>query len=371
MVYTKEVHTQTELNDFLAEYNSEHYVDLIIKATEDITIETDKALIHISVNYSGNNCKFTVRTPLDSITIHDSNSCDFVCKLPCGSVTRVDVRYVIDSTVKLFNVPFTTFNNSFVRLDNRVDAYDGEPNSRIDVHNSFIYVRPEKDLHMSGVLAHANVNIMKGGDVSIEGFADSSNFILTANGNMYIYPNGSVLSDHICAFDNSTITIDQRDRYLFYSKAIQTFDNARVITTYGFEMYKDIFEYCKVNNIEHTDTYGYFYKIVQQEDDDRLTAIFDHDFQYNIGDYVYPNNGFSEDDAVCSSGIHCSSLNYALREFGRGENLVILKLRVEFKDLAPYEPNAIPQKLRCKKAFVEKIVSPETLGARGLLLNRS
>lgn len=367
MVYTKEIYTQMELNDFLTEYNSE-YVDLIIKATEDITLETNKTLTRINVNYSGYNCKFIVKTPLGRVNIHHSDNLDFTCKLPNDNFMSIDIRYVSDSTIRLFNVDRAFFNNSSVFIDSSRSICDDtlQRKSRIQINNSDIYVCCGAD----DKLLFTDVYIGNGGFLNVNGYATSSNFILTSNGNLYIPPNGTVLAEHICAFDDSTITFERNSDYLYYSKAIQTFDNARVNIIYHAKKYKDIFEYCNENDIEHTNTYGYFYKIVRVNDNNEFVSLHDSDFKYHIGKYVYPQNGFSEDDIICSSGIHCSSLNYVLREFGAGNHLTVLKLRVEFADLAVYEPNAIPQKLRCRKAFVEKVVDSNTLGPRAMLLNR-
>lgn len=168
----------------------------------------------------------------------------------------------------------------------------------------------------------------------------------------------------LCAFDSSTFVVDSR--YNMPLENIQFFDNAHIV--YSAIYYDNILDYCEKNNIEHTNTYGYFYKIVRKGENDKLTAPSYPDYEYKIGEYAYPGEGFDETAEECASGIHCNDLNWALRYYGDTYNAVVLKLRVEFKDFAPYEAGRVPEKLRCKKAFVEKIVDPETLGPRKMLL---
>lgn len=108
---------------------------------------------------------------------------------------------------------------------------------------------------------------------------------------------------------------------------------------------------------------GYFYKVVNKD----LTAQY-HSWgskeeipcQYKIGEWVYPDS-FDESDTVCSHGLHFFGTIPEVINYNAGikSNEVILKLKVNFEDIAPI-PTSIEDagenKRRARKVFVEGIV---------------
>lgn len=191
------------------------------------------------------------------------------------------------------------------------------------------------------------------------------NFCLDGRSKLEVVRVSYVTRVNLCAFDSSVFEV--HSKYDMPEFNTQFFDNAHIV--YKIIYYDNILDYCEKNNIEHTDTYGYFYKIVSKDKDGKLKAPQYSDYEYKVGTYAYPREGFDESSEECASGIHCSSLNWILRHYGNTKNATVLKLRVEFKDLAPYEVGRMPEKLRCKKAYVEKVVHPKDLGPRKMLLN--
>lgn len=363
------INSQAEMDSFIYNYNNRmyencDYITATIQASGSLVVknkDTDMANVTLDF-FDGQDADPTLDVTVDAsigiVDIYRNHT-----HVTCSNVIKVNAYQASDVSLDLTNVREVEIGNSTVTLSSIKNSCT-KPTSFI-INYSTVFV-PEH-----GHMANTLVEISSGGTLTMVGGHLNNRFILTENGNLCV-ENGiiSAAPSMICAFDYSTITVLEQEDIAQFQNYAQLFDHATVNTIYPMVKYDNILDYCEKNDIEHTNTYGYFYKIVKQQDD-KFFANYDKDYEYKVGEWVYPTNGFSERcDDECAPGIHCGGLNYVLREYGHGENLAILKLRVEFDDFAPYTPGNFPKKLRCRKAFVEKAVNPNTLGIRQILLNR-
>lgn len=365
-----QITTQEELDSFLFNYEpSEKQIDIdVIQSGNFIFDSKGKDVSKVTVHISGE----AKDSLADVIKIEFTTSPGHI---------RVYRRYtqVKVSPNKVSYDPYVYVNSAYCSLDlhsiRTVEIFDsrtidlsindceleGGAKTKVLISgDSSVYICDDHQLK------NAQVRLLNGSKLFIRSNFSirDVNFYLCDRSQLEITKATYTSRVNLCAFDSSTFVVDSR--YDMPLEDIQLFDNAHIV--YRAIYYDNILDYCEKNNIEHTNTYGYFYKIVRKGENDKLTAPNYPDYEYKIGEYAYPKEGFDEIAEECASGIHCSDLNWALRYYGSTKNAIVLKLRVEFKDFAPYEAGRVPEKLRCKKAFVEKIVDPDTLGPRKMLL---
>lgn len=367
------VKTQEELDSYLFNYEpnpDDTQVLYIVSDGGALTFDSKEKnvadlIVWITNGTDSNNkiadLNITFVSPPQRIDVYRSRT-NLTCNFPKNELSGiVKVSHVNKCQITALNVQTIDIVQSYIYFNSHTsgDRFDINKHSTICITDSSVLVGH------SDSLQDANVTLRGHTIMSNHGQIDRVNFYLYDSSRLNMHTDNYYRCSY-CAFDSSSIDLMSSLDSLRGEK--EFYDNAHI--SYSNKYYDSILDYCEKRNIEHTNTYGYFYKIVRKEND-RLVpvAYIVDDFEYYVGDYAYPNNGFSEDSSQCESGIHCGDLNYILRNFGNlNGDLVVLKLRVEFKDFAPYKVGRVPEKLRCKKVFVEKIVDPNNLGLRSYLL---
>ena len=259
------------------------------------------------------------------------------------------------------NSSVEAYNNSYV------EAYD---NSTVTARNNS-YVKAWDN---SSVEARNNSYVKAYGNSSVEAWGNSS---VVAWDNSYVkaYDNSSVVAwdnSSVVAWNNSTVeawnnsTVEAKGNVQVVDRltsgAIWLSSNARKVC-----MPKTIEEYLNFYDIETDGKTAILYKAVHKQEGEYVSD-YDTTFKYIIGGLITEPNCNTDVDENCGKSIHVSHLNWALDYGGGWNNLAILALEVEIKDIIM--PINSDGKVRVPKAKVIREVPLSECGLYGKILER-
>ncbi len=275
------------------------------------------------------------------------------------------------------NSTVTARNNSYVK------AWD---NSSVEArNNSYVKAYGNSSVEASGnstvaawddstVAARNNSYVKAYGNSSVEAWGNSS---VVAWDNSYVkaYDNSSVVAwdnSSVVAWNNSTVeawnnsTVEAKGNVQVVDRltsgAIWLSSNARKVC-----MPKTIEEYLNFYDIETDGKTAILYKAVHKQEGEYVSD-YDTTFKYIIGGLITEPNCNTDVDENCGKSIHVSHLNWALDYGGGWNNLAILALEVEIKDIIM--PINSDGKVRVPKAKVIREVPLSECGLYGKILER-
>ena len=232
----------------------------------------------------------------------------------------------------------------------------------------------------SSVVAWENSSVEAWGNSSVEAWENSSveawenssvvareNSSVVARGNNSVVAreNSSVVArgnNSVEAWENSNINGSHNAQIVdrLSCGRIEITGNARIVY-----MPKSIEEYCSFYGLEHDKKKGKFYKCVHKQNG-RFFSDHDSRFEYVVGKKAIPDRFDNDVNENCGHGIHVAYLQLAL-DYGRNwNNLAIIEVEAELKDIVV--PIGCPGKVRCKEVTVLREVPLEKCGVYGKIL---
>lgn len=194
-------------------------------------------------------------------------------------------------------------------------------------------------------------SVVAWGSSCVKAYENSS---VVAMGNSFVRAMGNCF---VRAYGNAQV-VDK----LLSEGSIQLSGNARKVC-----MPKNIGEFMDFYDIKHDKITAMFYKAVHKQGDEYVSD-YDTNFKYEIGKLITEPKCSVDTTDACGEGIHISHLDWALNFGNRWENLAILELEVEIKDIVM--PINSDGKVRTSKAKVIREVPLSDCGLYGKILAR-
>lgn len=329
MLTFKEFHDtyKAEEEEKLGYYNIK-----VDKLPDDVRVDCSKVNPLSTIRLSGKDAR-------SSVALYNCDKLNFDIEIEKTERTNNIQVYGNGNQINVFYA-----NTAFVEGDNNIIKSLNRSYSSVRGNNNILYIR-----------GHATGNCEGGEDNVIN---------LHTYGNCYIRE--KCVNSSIVAHDESEI-----ENYSFTS-SILCFDRTfcRTVKCKKVEGVGDsVVSYWSEKNGKTwcrepvDDKSGYFYKAVSKN----LTPLLwndDDSIVYAPGTYVYPND-FLKTDSMCGEGIHffgtiVEAVDFA--SFGwiqAKSEYEIVKLKVDFEDIAPIAQSNYEGKMRARKVYVDSIVPKE------------
>lgn len=282
--------------------------------------------VDIIIEYSNNiNLAFT-----------NGNISTIICRYFCYNISlhgeNITTTAYDNSKIKVFGGKAQAFNNS------RIEAYDM---TNIELHDSAVCFAYSSSIVYAfegkKIIAEGMVRVILSAYSECEVFAFGSSMIVS-NGLSSIkgYENSVIKIDSKGLINN--ISLHGRSHLIPLCESLEDF-----IATYDVKL----------------DEQGrlILYKAVRiNPNSDNYISNHDRNFVYKVGEFAIELNFNKNKYKECSSGLHASTLKYAVDYGKHWEDLVILEVRVNKEDLVV--PIGTDGKIRAKKLFVERAIPP-------------
>ena len=217
----------------------------------------------------------------------------------------------------------------------------------------------------SSVVARENSSVVAWGNSSVVA-RENSSVVARENSSVVAWENSSVVAwenSSVVARENSSVVATGNAQIVdrLYGGRIEITGNARIV-----HMPKTIKEYCSFYGLEHDKRKGKFYKCVHKYENGIYFSDYRDDFTYTIGEKAIPDGFDTDVSEGCGKGIHVAHLNWAL-DYGRNwDDLAILEIEANLKDVLI--PEGCKGKVRCKEVTVLREVPLEECGLYGNIL---
>ena len=209
----------------------------------------------------------------------------------------------------------------------------------------------------SSVVAWGNSSVVAWGNSSVVAWENSS-VVALENSSVVAWENSSVV-----AWENSSVVGNGNAQIVdrLCGGKIKISGNSRIVY-----MPKTIQEFMDFYGIKHTKTKAKFYKAVRKHNG-KYVSSWDMNFEYEIGK-IKTEDCDTNVKNECSSGIHIAHLDWALKFGSDFEDLAILEVETQIKDIVM--PENTDGKVRTSKIKVIREVPLEECGVYGKILAR-
>ena len=182
--------------------------------------------------------------------------------------------------------------------------------------------------------------------------------VALGNSSVVAWENSSVV-----AWENSSVVGNGNAQIVdrLCGGKIKISGNSRIVY-----MPKTIQEFMDFYGIKHTKTKAKFYKAVRKHNG-KYVSSWDMNFEYEIGK-IKTEDCDTNVKNECSSGIHIAHLDWALKFGSDFEDLAILEVETQIKDIVM--PENTDGKVRTSKIKVIREVPLEECGVYGKILAR-
>lgn len=299
---------------------------------------------------------------------------------------------VVTTQEELDQVPLDYVGQVYINSDELITIWQNflkrvivRGNSRVVVKDNSFVIAEDNSLILAGdfstVFAWGNSSVVASGESNVKSMENNKIFatehsIVAAWGNAEIYSKGY---SYVIAYGKSTVEAWENSSVEVYEwGSVVAHGNSRVINrspnanikvynnAHEILMPKDVYNFLHFYKIKHNETTATFYKAVRKTSDGVYYSDRCPEFIYTIGKYkeeVCDTNIYE----LCASGIHISSLDWALWYSADWENCAILEVETNIEDIVI--PLYSEGKVRTSKVKVIREVPPEEWGFFGKLLN--
>ena len=301
--------------------------------------------------------------------------------------TQAELDRIPLNTNEHIYIEFGTYGNPAIVKNGYLHKVTAKENSFVAAYNnSSVEAWGNSSVRARGnssVTAYDNSYVETSDNSSVKAWGDSSvvawgssSVEASDNSSVKAYGNSSVVawgSSSVKAYGNSSVEASDNSFVKAYGNvqvvdkllskgSIRLLGNARKVC-----MPKDIGEFMDFYGIKHNKMTAIFYKAVHKQGDEYVSD-YDTNFKYEIGKLITESKCSVDTTDACGEGIHISHLDWALNFGNSWENLAILELEVEIKDIVM--PINSDGKVRTSKAKVIREVPLSDCGLYGKILAR-